>query len=306
MGSGAWRETAAFALLTLIWGTTWAAIRVALTGIPPLAGVAIRFLIAGTILLAVARIRGLRLGLDPRERRLWLFNAVATFVVPYSVIYWAEQRVPSGLSSVLFATFPLWVVLIGLFALPGERAGTMRLAGVVLGFLGVAVIFSDDLVAAGAGGIRWPGLALLGASAVSASGSVGLRRWAGGVSPLSLAAVPMLLAGAVTGGAALIAERGRALELSTGPILATLYLAAFGSALTFSVYFWLLARRTAVSAALVSYTAPVVAVLVGTLVLDEPFTSRMALGALLVLVGVAVALGSRGGTPRRDKSAALR
>jgi drug/metabolite transporter (DMT)-like permease len=306
MDSRAWRETAAFALLTLIWGTTWAAIRVALAGIPPLTGVAVRFLLAGAILLAVARWRGIRLGSTRRERRLWIFNSVATFVVPYGVIYWAEQRVPSGLASVLFATFPLWIVLIGRFALPGERAGAVKLAGVVVGFLGVAVIFSDDFAGIGGVGVRLSAFALLGASAVSASGSVGLRRWGAGISPVSLAAVPMLLAGATTGLVALATEGGRPIVLSAAPILATLYLAACGSAVTFSVYFWLLARRTAVSASLVSYTAPVLAVLVGTGVLGEPFTSRLALGALLVLAGVAVALGRKGVTPRRDNSAALR
>src|SRR5512141_1915316 len=102
------REIAAFLALTAIWGTTWAAIRVGLTGIPPLAGLAARFLLAGSILLAVAAARGVPLGRSAAERRLWWVNGLATFLVPYSVIYWAEQWVPSGLSSVLFSTFPLW------------------------------------------------------------------------------------------------------------------------------------------------------------------------------------------------------
>ena len=301
-----WREAAAFAALTVIWGTTWAAIRVGLQGIPPLTGVSIRFLIAGTLLLVIALARGVPLGRTARERWLWLSNGLATFVVPYGVIYWAEQWVPSGLASILFATFPLWIVAIGRWALPGERPGWRRLAGVVAGFLGVAVIFSEDFSRLGGEGVRVPAAILVLAAGVSASGSVALRRWAGGISPISLAAVPMLGTGLVTGAAALALERGRPLELGAAPVLATVYLAVFGSALTFTIYFWLLARRTAIASSLVSYTAPLVAVALGTSVLGEPFTARVGLGGLLVLSGVAGALGGRSVPARRDPPAAVR
>jgi drug/metabolite transporter (DMT)-like permease len=279
------RETAAFLILTAIWGTTWAAIRVGLTGIPPLAGLSARFLLAGGILLAVAFARGLPLGRTPLERRLWWVNGVATFLVPYSVIYWAEQWVPSGLSSVLFSTFPLWVVLIGLWLLPEERAGWIRLAGVALGFLGVAVLFSEDFTRLGGLGVRLPAAVLVLGAAVSAGGSVAMRRWAGEISP-------MLGTGVATGLGAFWLERDRTWSFGPAAAAATAYLAVAGSAVTFTIYFWLLKRRTAMTASLVSYTAPVVAVAVGTLVFDEPFTARGALGTALVLGGVAAALAA--------------
>ena len=293
-------EAGAFAALTLVWGTTWAAIRISLEGIPPLTGIAARFLLAGLLLLALARWRGVRLGASPVERRLWALNTVATFAVPYGIIYWAEQWVPSGLASVLFATFPLWIVVFGRWILPGERPDARRLLGVALGFAGVALIFSEDFERLGGSEVRWPAAVLLGGAAISASASVAIRRWGAGISPFSLASVPMLLTGVLVGGLAAAVERDRPLELSAGPVAATLYLAVFGSALTFSLYFWLLARRSAVVASLVSYTAPVVAVAVGLLLLDEPFTARVGVGAALVLTGVAGALrgprvGVRGG-----------
>lgn len=284
------REAAVFALLTLIWGTTWAAIRLGLDGIPPLTGVAARFALAGAILWLVARMRRVTLGSTAVERRLWVYNAFATFIVPYGVIYWAEQRVPSGLASILFATFPLWTVLIGRWVLPGERPSPGRLAAVVVGFVGVAIIFSEDFERLGGAEVRLRGAALLGAAAVSASGSLAVKRWGAGISPFSAAAVPMLITGLVTGGAALVFERNLPLDLGVRPVLATLYLSIFGSAVTFTLYFWLLARRTAVAASLISYTAPVVAVLIGTWVFAEPFTLRVGLGAGLVLGGVALAL----------------
>ena len=120
-----------FIVLTLIWGTTWAIIRVGLEGIPPFTGVALRFAIAGAVLLVLARRAGIPLGRMRTERRLWIVNAVLSFCVSYGVVYWAEQWLPSGLASVLFATFPLWVALLAHLALPAERLGRGLTKGVV-------------------------------------------------------------------------------------------------------------------------------------------------------------------------------
>lgn len=286
-----------FAVLTLIWGTTWAAIRVALEGIPPLTGVAVRFAFAGAVLLIVARARGLVLGRDPIERRLWVVNAVCTFAGSYGIVYWAEQWVPSGLAAVLFATMPIWVVLLGWLLLPGERVGPGRLAAVLIGFAGVAVIFSEDFGRLGGVEVRRAAAILLAAPLVSALGAVCLRRWGKGISPISLGAVPMLMTGAGLGLVAAVVERGRPVVWSPAPWLATLYLALFGSALTFSLYFWLLARQSALFSSLISYTVPVVAVGVGWLAFREPVTPRLALGGALVLAGVALIVGRPRGRP---------
>lgn len=283
-------DVASLAVLTLVWGSTWAAIRVSLAGIPPFAGMAIRFLAAGAILLVVARWRGVALGRTAIERRLWAWNALTTFLVPYGTIYWAEQWVPTGLASILFSTFPLWVVALGRWLLPEERLDVRRTMGVVLGFVGVGVVFSEDFTRLGGAGVRWPATALLGAAAVSASGTLALRRWGRSISPLSLASVPMLATGAAAGILAAFWERHRGLTAAPWPWVATAYLAIFGSAVTFTLYFRLLSRRGAVLASMVSYTAPVVAVGVGILAFDEPVTGRVIGGAALVLAGVALVL----------------
>jgi len=92
------------AVLVLIWGTTWAAIRIGLGGIPPFTGAALRFALASLLLLVIARARGVKLGRQPGEKRLWLANGVLSMAVPYALVYWGEQWVPSGLASVVFAT----------------------------------------------------------------------------------------------------------------------------------------------------------------------------------------------------------
>lgn len=285
-------DVATFAALTLIWGTTWAAIRVALEGIPPMTGVAVRFLFAGLLLLALARARGVALGAaGSRERRLWLLNATTTFAGSYGIVYWVEQYLPSGITAVLFATFPLWVGVLAHFFLAAERLTWARGVGLCVGFAGVAVLFSEDFSRLGGPEAHRAAWILLLAPFVSAVGNVGIKRWGGGISPLSLASVPMLGGGAALGVLAALLERGQPVRLQPAPWLATLYLALAGSALSFTLYFRLLARRSAVAASLISYTVPVIAVAVGWLAFDEPFTWRLAGGAALILGGVGLALG---------------
>jgi len=133
-----------FAVLTLIWGTTWGAIRVGLEGLPPFTAISIRFAIATTILLVYAAATKVPLGKHPHEKTLWIVNGLLFFSVSYGVVYWSEQFIPSGLSAILFALFPLLVTLLAHYALPNEPLRRRGAIGVALGFLGIVVIFSED------------------------------------------------------------------------------------------------------------------------------------------------------------------
>jgi len=280
------RLIGAFLLLTLIWGTTWAAIRIGLSGIPPFSGVALRFTMAGLLLLGLARPLGVRLGRGRHERTLWVVNGVLSFCISYAVVYWSEQYIPSGLAAVLFATYPLFVAGLAHLLLPGERLRGSAFFGMLLGFAGIAVIFSDDLALLGGDVVRHAALVMLVSPLVSAVASVVVKRWGGGVHPLSLAAVPMLIAGVVMGLVAAVVERHRPLVPDAASVGALLYLVVFGSAVTFTVYYWLLARVKATQVALMSYLIPIVAVAVGAVLFDEPLRPRLVAGSALVLAGV--------------------
>ena len=280
---------AACALLTLIWGTTWAAIRVSLDGIPPLTGVALRFALAGALLLGMAVYWRVPLGRQPRETRLWVINAVLSFSISYGVVYWCEQWLPSGLAAVLFATFPLFVTLLAHFTLPDERIQPLGALGTLVGFGGVAVIFSDDLAIHGDPKVAVAAGVMLLSPLTAAVANVAVKRWGERMHPLSLTAVPMLMAGGLMGLAAAAFERDAEFAFGVAPVTAVVYLALLGSAVTFTLYFWLLAHMRASRLALVAYTIPVVAVATGALFLDEPLTARTAAGAILVLLGVALA-----------------
>ena len=139
------RVRAAIATMTLLWGTTWGAIRIGLDGMPPLTGISLRFSLAGLLLMPLAARLGQRY---PRDRAFWalcLANGLLLFTASYSIVYWCEQWVPSGLGAVIFATYPLLVMLFAHLVLPAERISRRGVLAGLIGFLGIAVVFSEDL-----------------------------------------------------------------------------------------------------------------------------------------------------------------
>jgi drug/metabolite transporter (DMT)-like permease len=294
---------ASLVTMVLIWGTTWAAIRIGLRGIPPITGVALRFAVASAALLALLPVFGVKLGRSRREVGLWVSNTLLTFVVAYGVLYWAEQWVPSGLACVLFATFPLFVAVIAHFLLPGERLTTASAVGVLIGFAGVAVIFSEDFRALGGSKVALAAAVMLVCPLSAGLGSVVVKKWGEGIHPLSISAVPMGITAVVMGLLALVVEADRPVTFDTSSVLTVLYLALLGSALPFTLYFWLLKSQPASRLALINYATPVVAVAVGSLFLDEPVTVRVLLGTILVIAGVGVAVRTHHGHVREGEKA---
>ena len=276
-------------LLALTWGTTWAAIRVGLPGIPPFLGVSLRFVIASTLQLLLAWALGLSLRGDRLEWTLRWVHALCVFCISFGITYWVEQTVPSGLASVLFATFPLFVALFAALLLPGERLGRLALGGLVLGFLGVATIVSQDFRLLGGREVAIASAIMLGSPLAVALGNVIVKRWGERTHPVTLNATAMVIAAVVMGMMAALFERDRAVVFDTASVLALLYLAVAGSVVTFSLYFWLLRHVPATRVSLIAYLVPVVAVTLGVLAFDEPVTMRMVVGGGLVLAGVALA-----------------
>lgn len=285
----------AFALVTFIWGTTWAVIRIGLdAGVPPFAGVSLRFAVAAVVLFLLAPFLGVRFQRSRRILGLWLMNAALNFCIPYGVVHWGEQWVPSGLTAVLFSTYPLMLALMAHPILPGERLRPGSVAGILVGFGGVAVIFSEDLASLGGPGVAGAAAVILLAPLTSSVTSVVIKRWGQGVHPFSLTAIPMGITAGVMGAVSLAAEPVRAIPVNTATVGTLIYLGVFGSALTFTLYFWMLSHMPATRLSLMTYIIPVVAVLVGTVFLDESVTGRTLSGSALVLVGVALAM-QRGG-----------
>lgn len=268
-------------------------IRVGLEGIPPFTAASARFAIACATLMAVVVARRIPLGRTRRERRLWLVNGLGSYAIAYGLVYWAEQTISSGLAAVLFATFTLFVAVMAHFMIPGERLTASGALGVLVGFAGVAVIFSDDLGGTTGGREVFVGGLMLFSPLAAAFANVAIKRWGSDIHPLSISAVPMGLTAGVLGALALVTERERPIELGAAVVGSVLYLALVGTALAFALYFWLLSRVSATRLALLTYISPVVAVAIGAAFLGETVTARMVVGSLAVLAGVVLAAKTR-------------
>jgi drug/metabolite transporter (DMT)-like permease len=283
----AW-HVALYAMLCAIWGSTWLVIKVGYGGLGPFNVASVRFLLAGLVLVAVMPLGGVGW---PRGRAEWGLVAwvgVVLFAFDYGLIYWAEQFLDSGLTAILFATLPLITVGLAHVYVPGDRITRRKLAGAALALGGVACLFADHLRldAAKAG----PMLAVILSAVCAAAAAVAMKRHGAGLHPVALNAPAMLLGGAGLAAASYAAGDGFRLPDERSTWAAVVYLALAGSVVTFLVYFRLLKTWSVTSLSFISVFTPAVALMLGFVFLDERPTVWTALGALLILVGVALAL----------------
>jgi drug/metabolite transporter (DMT)-like permease len=279
---------AAFAVVCLVWGTTYLAIRVAVRTIPPFLLTGIRFTIAGLILFAISRLRGEALPQRSMMGELLIVGLLMVGVGNLSVV-WAEQWVPSGIAALLVATAPFWAALLERFRKEGERIHVQRGIGMLIGFLGVALLVTPR----GAGG-AFDLHFILGALAVQA----GSLAWQYGTvrSKYNLRDVPPLMSSAfqmLTGGIALLIisstiGEARRLTITTEGIAAAAYLTLFGSVLAYTSYVYALKTIRVTSMSLYAYINPLVAVLLGWLILDERLTWVSVMAMCIILSGVAL------------------
>lgn len=274
-----------FSLICFIWGSTWLAIKIGLESLTPLYASGFRFIFASMIIFLWMRLKKMRLQTDKISIRLYVLMGLFTFVIPFAFIYWAEQFVPSGLASVLFAVYPFFVVLFSYILIPSETIDKSKLIGVVIGFAGILVIFSDDL-----GGNITSYLAGMFAIVISGmlqSGiAVLLKKYGQHMNPLTMNFVPMLIAGVTLSIFGIFLEDFNVLHFNTNAILSIIYLGFFGSIVTFTSYFWLLKRVNVILLSLLAFITPILALILGWLVYNEQLTVNHFWGSMLVLTGL--------------------
>lgn len=272
-------------IVCLIWGSTWLAIKEGLASIPPFLSAGVRFVIASILLRLVMAQQGERI---PTDRRYWMLileTGLLTYSIPFAFMYWGQRLIPSGLSSVLFATYPFFVAMAARFRVPGERLPLMRVVGILLGFVGVVAIFSGELnVEHGFSAIGMSCIVI--GAALQAWALVSVRLKGQDIHPATLTFGGMIIGAAVLSTSSLLLEDYSTLMIDQRAIVSTLYLAAFGSVITFITYFWLVKHVNPVLLSLTAFVTPFIAVSLGAVVLDEQLGARVLLGGLLVLAGV--------------------
>jgi len=277
------RELLAFAAIYLLWGATFLAIRIAVVEIPPFFTAGVRFLTAGALLYAFMRLRGQPAPASAEWRGIAI-TALLLFVATYGALFWAEQYVPSGLTSVIEASLPLVTIALEVFVFRQQPFRWRMLASVALGFGGIAwLLLRPDAESFAV----LPCLVILAGGVAWSLGAVLTRSMPRPASPPLTAGAQMML-----GGAVLLALSIGSGELHSTPhvslraALALVYLIVGGSWLGFTAYIWLLARMPVTRVASHAYVNPLVAVLLGYLVAGEELTPRMLLASSLVVASV--------------------
>jgi len=285
-----WKTFLAFAIIYFVWGSTFLAIRVGVREVPPFLLAAMRFLVAGLVLYGWMIARGER---SPSGRQ-WmsaLILALLIFVLDYGLLFWAEQRVPSGIAAVMMATIPAFMAMSEIIILRTQRL-TIRLAlALLIGIGGVAALMSHSLNLGGAA-IDSAGAVALIIAAMSWSVSSALTRKLPLPSSKVMSSGTQMLTGgvllALTAAALGEFRAFRPWTVSRGAWLSLLYLIVAGSIIGFTAYVWLIHHESPQRVGTYPYVNPVVAVLLGYLLAGETLGPRTILGTLLVLISVVV------------------
>lgn len=279
-----------FAAISFIWGSTWLAIKIGLDSVPPFLGVGMRFLLAAVILHVIVKLRKVEIPLTRDAKVLYLTLITISYSIPFGLVYWAGQHIPSGLASILFAGYPFWVGIMSQWFLPGERMNLFKLAGIVMGFVGLMVIFSQDVHWENTEGFLGMG-AILVSTIMQATSTIVVKRLGQNMSPFAMNYVGMLFGGLLLLIFGLSTESVSDIRWDAAAILSIIYLALFGSVVAFVTYYWLLKRIQVVYLSLTTFINPIIAVILGAIVLGEALETTVYVGAALVLTGILVANG---------------
>jgi drug/metabolite transporter (DMT)-like permease len=278
----------AFGAVYIIWGTTYLAIRIAVTTIPPFLMAGVRFVVGGLIIFLFLRARGTPVP----DRRHWLPAAVVGTLLlagGSGLVTWAEQEVPSGIASLIIATVPLWFALLDWLFFHSRRPGKRVIFGLLLGFIGIALLIGPQQFL-GPSQFPWLSLLLLLLSPILWSiGSLYSRQADLPPDTFMSTALQMLAAGVVLFTAGFLTGEARQLDfaaISTRSLLALVYLTLFGSIVAFTAYVWLLQNVQATKVATYAYVNPVIAVFLGWLILDERVTPLMITAVAIIILSV--------------------
>jgi len=285
-----WKSLLAFAIIYLVWGSTFFAIRVGVHEVPPLLLAAMRFSVAGLVLYGWMIVRG-ECSPSGREWASASLLAILIFVLDYGLLFWAEQRVPSGIAAVMMATVPVFMSLSEIIFLRTQRFTVRLVLALLIGLGGVAVLMSRALNLGGAPIDRAGAVALIFASLSWSVAAALTRKLALPPSKVMSSGAQMLAGGVFLALAATARGEFRNFHpwtVSREAWFSLLYLIVAGSIVGFTAYVWLIHNQSPTKVGTYAYVNPVVAVLVGYFLGGEALGLRTILGTLFVLISVLV------------------
>jgi drug/metabolite transporter (DMT)-like permease len=283
-----WKTLLAFGIIYFVWGSTFLAIRVGVREVPPLILAAMRFFVAGIVLYGFMIARGER---SPSARQWGSASllGIIIFVFDYGLLFWAEQRVPSGVAAVMLATIPVFMALSEIVFLRTQRLTVRLVLALLIGIGGVAVLMSHSLSLGGAPIDSVGAVALIFASMSWSVASAITRKLPLPPSKIMSSGAQMLAGGvflAIAAGALGEFRNFHPWNVSRGAWLSLLYLIVAGSIIGFTAYVWLIHHESPTKVGTYAYVNPIVAVVVGYFLGGEALGPRTILGTLFVLISV--------------------
>jgi len=273
-----------FGSLCFIWGSTWLAIKVGLGSLPPITFAGIRFAIASCLLASYMVAKRIEVPKDAGTWRVMLFLSLTQIAVPYALTFWGEQYMTAGLTSLLFATLPFFVVVFAHFMIPGERLTPRKVLALLVCFVGVTIIFSKELMFSL--NSLWGGIAVIVSAGCAGCANVVGKKYSAFINSTVNLVVQMSVGAILLIAVGLVLEHGTQMNFNYTSVFAILYLAIVGSAFGFAALYWLFGRMEVTRTSLFTFITPIVAVLLGWLILGERIDLNVALGGCLILVGV--------------------
>lgn len=275
-------------LLCLIWGTTWFFIKIGLEDLPPISFAAIRFVCALAIVFLIIWFQKIQLPKTKKDWKLVGITGILQFSINYALVFWSELHISSGLAAVLQASIPAFGLLWAWIHLPDEKIGWRKISAIMLGIIGVAVIFIEQLQINSAMAFLGCLAIVFGASA-AAEASVLTKAFGSSLHPASLVfgqmlcgILPLILFG--------LWQEGNPLNFNWTfrAVFSVFYLAVIGTILAFWLYYWLLSKIESTKAMTISLITPLIAVIIGALALGEKLPLQTFLGGILILASIGI------------------
>jgi drug/metabolite transporter (DMT)-like permease len=286
-------------LIGSIWGSSFLFMKVLLDDISPTEIVAGRLFLGMIAIGLFVLWRRVPIRFTPRLVLQMSFLAIISNIIPFGLIAWGEQHIDSGIAGVLNSTMPIFTAILAAMLLADERITPMRLAGIALGFGGVLALTGDDIVNVTDSSVLGQ-LAIIGAAFCYGVGAVYTRSLLGSHEPVSLASLQIAVAAALTVPLVFVIEGSPSYGMSAESALSLLGLGVLGTGLAYVLFYWLIDNIGSVRSSLVTYVVPVIALVLGWIVLDEGIGFNVILWSALIIGGVASVM--RGQAPSSVRS----
>lgn len=289
-----------FITLCLIWGSTWLAIKIGLEGSPPFLAAGYRFLLAAAFLGLFSLIFQ-RHGFNFKGKWPYVFLAgLFTYPLSYGLVYLGTQHVESGMAAVLFAIMPFFVAILAHYFVPGEKLTLTKIFGMVIGFIGIVVIFAENLSFRGSH-ILWGMMAIVASSFCSSSGSIIMKKHLKNLRPVPLTTLQTGIGGILLLAPGLLFESPDDFSYNIRTLGSLVYLGILGTAVTFSLYLYLLHKMEVTKLSTIAFITPVIAVILGIAYRHETMNWAGIVGSAMVLFGVIIVISGTNFLTRRPE-----